>query len=134
MRRGDLGEEGIDERGLSNARVARHEEHSPPLLIENGFEGLPQEVHLLAATHQTGRRRRRLAILRQARRQPLRPYLEEKAIAAPDDGLDCAFAEDAPDLTHVRTEKTLAHRDLPPHRLHDLLLSDEMERVLRQES
>src|SRR5450432_608002 len=124
IRRSDLGQEGIGESGLSDSRVSRDEDHLAPLM-EGGFEDLLQDIHLSATPTQVGRDGKRLYMLRLVGRGLLRLDIEEKAIAAPDDGLDGAFAEHAPDLTHVRAEKTLAHRDLPPHRFHDLLLSHE---------
>jgi hypothetical protein len=42
------------------------------------------------------------------------------------------LAQHAPELTHVRTEKTLAHRDLPPYGLYDLVLRDQPLRVLHE--
>src|SRR5882672_8304799 len=133
IRRSDLGQEGIGESGLSDSRVSRDEDHlAPPM--KSGFEDLAQDIHLSATPNQVGRDRKRFYVLRLVGRGFLRLDLEEKAIAAPDDGLDGALTEHAPKLTQVRTEKTLAHRDLPPHRLHDLLLSQETERICRQES
>jgi len=130
--RSDLGQEGIRESCLSDSRVSGDEDHSPPL-IENGFEDLLQDIHLSAAPNQVGRDGKGLHVLRLVGRGLLRLDFEKKAIAPPDDGLDGAFAEHAPKLTHVRAEKTVAHRDLPPHCLHDLLLSRETLRICRQE-
>src|SRR5450432_2566365 len=122
--RSDLGQEGIGESGLSDSRVSRDEDHLAPLM-ESGFEDLLQDIHLSATPNQVGRDGKRLYVLRLVGRGLLRLDLEEKAIATPDDGLDGVFAERAPDFTHVRSEKALAHRDLPPHCLHDFLLSRE---------
>jgi hypothetical protein len=77
---------------------------------------------------------KRFYVLRLVGRGLLRLDVEQKAIAAPDDGLDDAFAEHTAQLTHVRTQQTLAHRDLSPDRRHDLLLRCKTERMGRQKS
>jgi hypothetical protein len=128
----DLGNEGIDERGFSNPRVTGDEEHSP-LLIENGLEDVPQDLHLPATPHEAGPRWR-LLDLRRDIRGLLRRDFEEKAVAAPHNGLDHAIAEHTPNLGHVRPEKALAHRDFSPDGLHDLLLRRKTQGVLREES
>src|SRR5882672_8310385 len=47
IRRGDLGQERIGERGLSDSRVSRNEDQLAPLM-ESGFEDVLQDIHLSA--------------------------------------------------------------------------------------
>src|ERR1700733_11389469 len=54
IRRGDLGQEGIGESGLSDSRVSRDEDHLAPL-VESAFEDLLQDNHLSATPNQVGR-------------------------------------------------------------------------------
>ena len=53
----------------------------------------------------------------------------DEAIAASDDGLDDPFAQDLPQIVHVRPQQALAHRDPAPHGFDDLVVRDQAVRM-----
>src|SRR5580704_10506514 len=132
-RRSELRQERIDEGGLSDAWISRDEDELP-LLVESRLERLHQNVHLGLATHQVGGSGARRDGLGGTgyRLGPLRLDRMEEAIAAPDDGLDDALPDGAPHIADVRAENAVAHYDLPPYYVDELLLGHQALRMLCQ--
>lgn len=54
----------------------------------------------------------------------------EESVAATDDGLDHGLTEHAPEVANMSAQDTVAHRNLSPHRIDELLLGDESPGVL----
>jgi len=103
-------------------------------MVESCLERLHQSVDLGLATHQVGGSGARRGGLGGAgyRLGPLRLDRMEEAIAAPYDGLDNALADGAPHIAEVGAENAVAHHDLPPYDVDELLLGHQALRVLRQ--
>jgi hypothetical protein len=128
-------EERVDERCFADAGVARHEDE-PSRPIARALERRAQFGKLGGAPHK--RRGPHLDHLGTSRidarlqRNVARSDFDLEAVAAPDDRLDDACAENLPERANVRPEHALAHHDFAPDRLDELLVRDEPLWMLRE--